>query len=352
MAIIDGIPGIEVTIWVNGRPAFEYADPDHHQVGQAAPKVSSKFIESRGGATFTIHIRVDRNYNHRQPSPHTLNLAAYIDGQWICGELCREAHLNNGIYRIDIKDRTTQGRDGTVAMQAFKFAEVATVDDASDLRLEIERNKVQDLGVIALQVFRVHELGHSSFKPINEGSGLTEVAEKSLKGRAISHATQFGDVERTPAGGTHAPRFRNVKRLACDDGPVAIYRFSYRSREGLVHEGIITPEQSEALGDGERLVTVGARARAAAATAAPAAAAVPASPAVAPAPPSEAMIIQQEMREQARQRLRSLGVDVARFQGHRARARPAPRGEVNEEEEEEEEEKKKVKVKQEGSPPR
>ena len=126
MAIIDGIPGIEVTIWVNGRPAFEYADPDHHQVGQAAPKVSSKFIESRGGATFTIHIRVDRNYNHRQPSPHTLNLAAYIDGQWICGELCREAHLNNGIYRIDIKDRTTQGRDGTVAMQAFKFAEVAT----------------------------------------------------------------------------------------------------------------------------------------------------------------------------------------------------------------------------------
>ena len=77
-----------------------------------------------------------------------------------------------------------------------------------------------------------------------------------------------------------------------------------------MHEGIITPEQSEALGDGERLVTVGARARAAAATAAPAAAAVPASPAVAPAPPSEAMIIQQEMREQARQRLRSLGVDV------------------------------------------
>ncbi|KAK8080963.1 hypothetical protein PG997_008781 [Apiospora hydei] len=51
----------------------------------------------------------------------------------------------------------------------------------------------QCLPLAELQVIRVQELGSSSFKPRTETSGLVEVAEKSLKGRAISHGTQFGD---------------------------------------------------------------------------------------------------------------------------------------------------------------
>ncbi|KAK8043011.1 hypothetical protein PG994_013494 [Apiospora phragmitis] len=56
-------------------------------------------------------------------------------------------------------------------------------------RLEHEREKVRDLGVIELRVFRVQELGASEFKPNTETSRLAEVAEKSLVGRAEAAET-------------------------------------------------------------------------------------------------------------------------------------------------------------------
>lgn len=127
MAIIDGVASIEVTIWIGGRPAFEYADLDtNNKAGEHDTKISSKFIQCRNGEQFTIHVRVNANYDHHQPVPHTLNLAAYIDGQWIRGELCRENQLKDGPFRLDIKERVARARDGTVVKQAFKFAGVTT----------------------------------------------------------------------------------------------------------------------------------------------------------------------------------------------------------------------------------
>lgn len=58
--------------------------------------------------------------------------------------------------------------------------------------MENEREQARDLGLIELRVFRVDELGSSNFNPGTGATRLAEVAEKSLKGRAISHGTQFG----------------------------------------------------------------------------------------------------------------------------------------------------------------
>ncbi|KAK8039243.1 hypothetical protein PG993_007654 [Apiospora rasikravindrae] len=307
MTIIDGVPGIEVTIWIGGRPAFEYGDPDHsHELNGPGTKVSSKYIESRSGEEFAIHVRVNPTYDHQQPVPHTLNLAAFIDGQWIRGELCRDGHIRDGPFQVYIKERITKTRSGTTVKQSFKFAGLATVDDTSSWRVENEREKVRDLGVIELRVIRVQELGSSSFKPSTETSGLVEVAEKSLKGRAISHGTQFGDNVRSPAGANILPRYRDVKRLPGDTGPHAIYRFTYRSREGLCQEAIITREQNEALSQAEP------PRRGEAPNQAPPAAAAAA---------NRHESLQKEMRRQAVQRLRSLGVEADSFKGHRERAR-------------------------------
>ena len=97
------------------------------------------------------------------------------------------------------------------------------------MRWEDERQIVQDLGLIELRVFRVLELGSSTFKPNNEQPGLTQVPEKALKGRAVFLGTQFG-TQSSPAGGEATPRYRDVQRLPTDDGPIGVYRFAYRSR--------------------------------------------------------------------------------------------------------------------------
>ncbi|KAK7948209.1 uncharacterized protein PG986_009095 [Apiospora aurea] len=308
MAVIDGVPGIEVTIWIGGRPAFEYGDPDHsRKPDDAGTKVSSKYIESRRGEGFSIHVRVNPTYNHQQPAPHTLNLAAYIDGQWVRGELCREGSLSNGPFVAIIKERLTKSRSGTTVKQPFKFAGLATIDDTSSWRVENEREQVRELGTIELRVIRVQELGDSTFKPITKTSGLVEVAEKSLKGRAISHGTQFGDDAQSSAEANILPAYRDIRRLAGDTGALAIYRFTYRSREGLCQEAIITREQSEALSQAEPPHRGEAPNQA--------------SPAAAAAARSRSERLQEEMRRQAVQRLRSLGVETDRFRGHRERAR-------------------------------
>ncbi|KAK8087033.1 hypothetical protein PG994_002007 [Apiospora phragmitis] len=302
MAIIDGVPAIEVTIWIGGRPAFEYADPDHNQEpDENGTKMSSKYIESRCGEEFTIHVRINPTYDHHQPIPHTLNLAAYTDGQWIRGELCRQNNLHDGPFRVDIKERVTKARDGTVFKQAFKFAGVATVDDSSSWRLENEREKVRELGVIELRVFRVQELGTSDFKGNSETSRLAEVSEKSLKGRAVSHGTQFGDdVQRSPPGANILPRYRDVKRLPTDTGPLATYRFTVFAKRPSSRESKtrLSAKQSPSR-RGEVLNQ--------------------ASPAAAPAAAlSHAERVQEDMRQQAIARLRGFG---DQFRGHRDRAR-------------------------------
>ncbi|KAK8094557.1 hypothetical protein PG997_001242 [Apiospora hydei] len=300
MAVIDGVPGIEVTIWIGGRPAFEYGDPDHsHKPDDAGAKVSSKYIESRRGEGFSIHVRVNPTYHHQQPSPHTLNLAAYIDGQWVRGELCRENSLSNGPFVAIIKERLTKSRNGTTVKQPFKFAGLATVDDTSSWRVENEREQVRELGTIELRVIRVQELGGSTFNPSTKTSGLVEVAEKSLKGRAISHGTQFGDDAQSSAEANILPSYRDVRRLAGDTDALAIYRFTYRSREGLCQEAIITREQNEALSQAEPPH------RGEAPNQAP-----PAAAAAAAAARSRSERLQEEMRRQAVQRLRSLGVEA------------------------------------------
>ncbi|KAK8133913.1 hypothetical protein PG984_005925 [Apiospora sp. TS-2023a] len=314
MAIIDGVPAIEVTLWIGGRPAFEYADPDHnHDAEEHGTKVSSKYIECRNGETFTIHVRVNKTYDHQQPVPHTLNLAVYIDGQWIRGELCRESHLKDGPFRTDIKERIARAPGGTTVKQAFKFAGVLAIDDNCNWRVENEREKVRDLGVIELRVFRVEELGGSEFNHSSDTTSLSEIAEKSLKGRAISHGTQFDDDEQSPPGANMVSRYRNVKSLSADSGPLAIYRFAYRSREGLCKEAIITDEQVQALERAE-----GTRCEGSARDESPLPVATPRAAAARVNPADRHF---QAMRQEAYEQLRDLGVEPPRFIGHRERAR-------------------------------
>lgn len=128
MAVIDGIRGLCVTIRVNGQDAPEYADPKAgtQQQPEGTAMVVSKYIESIDDAEFKVHIAVTDAYNMEHP-PHTLNLAAYTDGQWRLGELCRPYDLvGRRVWERDIDSLITKAGDGSFVRQAFKFEGVRT----------------------------------------------------------------------------------------------------------------------------------------------------------------------------------------------------------------------------------
>lgn len=70
---------------------------------------------------------------------------------------------------------------------------IPTVDDTDEGRLEAEEHMASTLGTIEVRVFRVREQGTGSFQTADMGPRAFELAEVSLKGRAITHGTVFKD---------------------------------------------------------------------------------------------------------------------------------------------------------------
>ncbi|RYP11405.1 hypothetical protein DL764_000059 [Monosporascus ibericus] len=235
MAIIDGLRGVDVTIRIDGQTATEYADPDAPAAGNAGGrKTSSQYIECKDKAKFAIHLRVTKDYawGHRN---HSLNISIYIDGEYAKGELCREGDTLFQPWECDVGHRIVRLRGNQPSQQdryvaqAFEFSGIKKVDDAPDERVVSEVSKAKKLGLIEIKFFRCVESGGADTAPQASREQSTEFASKALKGKATSHMTRP----------TAAPNYIKCSNLRADSGPIAIFRFIYRSKEGLVAEAII-----------------------------------------------------------------------------------------------------------------
>lgn len=81
MAIIDGVPGLEVQILVDGEPLIEYDDEDEPGVHDGSGrKTISKFVEARSGAEFVIKCSFDAVNPYKT---NDLQIAVYIDGKYM-----------------------------------------------------------------------------------------------------------------------------------------------------------------------------------------------------------------------------------------------------------------------------
>ncbi|RYP75318.1 hypothetical protein DL771_002414 [Monosporascus sp. 5C6A] len=240
MAIIDGLRGVDVTVRIEGQAATEYADPDAPAAGNAgACKISSQYIECKDNAKFTIHLRVTKDYawGHRN---HSLNIGIFIDGEYAKGELCREGDTLFQPWECDVAHRTIRlggsqpGQQKRYAAQAFEFSGIKRVDDAPDERVISEVSKAKKLGLIEVKFFRCTESGGSDTLPPESREQSTEFASKALKGKGTSHMTSY-----SPPTPTTTPHYIKCNNLREDNGPIAIFRFIYRSKEGLIAEAII-----------------------------------------------------------------------------------------------------------------
>lgn len=131
------------------------------------------------------------------------------------------------------------------------------VDDAQKERIESDLKVAKTLGTIEVRFSRVIEEGIGS---VRHADALVprsfELAEKSLKGKAVSHGTSYGAITSSllkkkkteltacrygVCQATPAPTFITAHKIKEDNGPILIIRFMYRSRGELtpahIHQG-------------------------------------------------------------------------------------------------------------------
>ncbi|KAI1101993.1 hypothetical protein F4804DRAFT_281533 [Jackrogersella minutella] len=245
MAVLQDVPGVEVTVEIAGRDAVEYDDPDAREQDSTKP-TSSKYIECIDGAKFGIKMVVTEGYEWGYKN-HSLSARSYVDGNFIISRVISRKRLIDGrcVY-------TEKGNQSYCAqtrqwrLHECKFSAVTTIDDAKKDRVEKDLEISKNLGVIKVEFYRCinhgyKETDYAGYTKTSHKDAGYELSEKSLKGKAISHGTSFSEPKHM-----RAPAFVRTVNLDEDNGPIAVFQFHYRSRDALKREMIIPRSPSPA----------------------------------------------------------------------------------------------------------
>lgn len=115
MAVIDGLPGIEVGVCVDEIPLAEYADLDQpdYETGNPAERVCHNYIESTDDKEFGIYVKFTEEFEHSDPDSAVI-VFFFVDGKLVHAMgaqaietrsrfVCRGAiaSLPNGAHRLD-----------------------------------------------------------------------------------------------------------------------------------------------------------------------------------------------------------------------------------------------------------
>ncbi|KAI1469458.1 uncharacterized protein F4812DRAFT_470407 [Daldinia caldariorum] len=247
MAILRDVPGIQVTVQVAGNDAIEYEDPDASEGGEtrdATCPTSIKYIECVDEAEFAIKLRVDDTYQWGHKN-NALMTHLRLDGKSVSGIIVSQtARVNGTAIGINKGEYAYCTQTDRWLFRKFKFSAVDVVDDSNKSRVEKDVKIARHLGLIQVKVFRCIPLG-TYRKPTPRSdfqqSDKLELAEKSLKGKAISHGTSFSSGQHT-----RTPNNRRVAYIDGYDKPIAMFQFHYRSREALKREMVIPRSPSPA----------------------------------------------------------------------------------------------------------
>ncbi|KAH8888303.1 hypothetical protein GQ53DRAFT_826446 [Thozetella sp. PMI_491] len=252
MAIIEEF-GLGVTVKVDGQSLTEYPDPEPQLPEKADPDhtiTSHHYIEAQDDKEFVVSVTSTNTWESEEPN-FALTYYIYVDGKFARAKFARHGDLWWGHFKSDT-DGAVEHPSGAnyTLLHRFKFSSITTVDDTDKQRLEEDKRATKHLGTIQVNFFRTLEAG-LPYDPTTSGPSGTSlsVAEKALKGQAISHGTSYA-----PPVKEYRSHCVNVTWL--DPYPIAMMCFKYRSRAALQAEMIIprppsqTPEADEVDIDG------------------------------------------------------------------------------------------------------
>ncbi|KAI1780837.1 hypothetical protein F4818DRAFT_18679 [Hypoxylon cercidicola] len=237
MAVLEVPPGIAVTVRINGVDCVEYDDPEapkRQSVGDIP--VSCKYIESLDDSEFSVHLKLSGNNDRYCYKNHGLAFSLSVDGLKVASTVFdkKSRHLEGEMKGKQYFCPVTR----SWRMHRFKFSTVKTVDDTTKDRVEKDQKVSEKLGLIKVEVYRCIIVGPMAVKAAkksgtsNQSKASFELAEKSLKGKTISHGTVYSTVETI-----QAPKYQNVEYPG--ERPIAAFEFQYRSRNALQQEFIV-----------------------------------------------------------------------------------------------------------------
>ncbi|KAF5545505.1 hypothetical protein FMEXI_6050 [Fusarium mexicanum] len=250
MAVLDEVPLVTARVRVAGELATEYDPLDDQEpvinLDKKGNKIPTRncYIESKSGAEFAVEVKVSEKY--RLPRFHNVFIAeVFIDGQWMESG-CLSPPFSPGMSSTIVISRAEfLAENERVVVRKFVFAPVTkTSDHISTDRLNDDIKQAEQLGTIRLVLSTGRLEGPCSEKPPSwHGKRDVELAEKALKGKAISHATLLAETDQKP--------FENRSRTGSSRRLGEIF-FCYRSHQALQHEMIIprtpSPELSATAG--------------------------------------------------------------------------------------------------------
>ncbi|KAI1210304.1 uncharacterized protein F4807DRAFT_60074 [Annulohypoxylon truncatum] len=240
--IIPEVPGVEVTIHMNGRAAVEYDDPKAPEKEQENKKaaVCTKFIECEDDSPFRIHLKVTDEYPWGYED-HCLRFITIIDGTTGLSKHCYESDTFFSDWKFSIGHLFRTDDKDQLVKQGFKFTGITQVEDADRDKIVDDLDRVAaGMGTIKVKVYRAIGIKSNNGLPKRYAPpvGFT-LAEETLKGKTVSHGTGFSTPKKV-VGPLHRTQ---SKPLPKDNGPIAVFQFMYRSKEALAQEGVIPPPQ-------------------------------------------------------------------------------------------------------------
>ncbi|EME38589.1 hypothetical protein DOTSEDRAFT_29615 [Dothistroma septosporum NZE10] len=246
MAIIDNLPGVEVTVVAGGTALEEYIDKDTEE----KPRTITRYVEAVSGQHFEVHINVAQGTKIKGDD---LRFDIYMDGTRVDGPILSKSDIRQGSAHKISAERVFSG-------DKYCFSTLETVSDGKYVLTEASR--VKSLGKIEVTVSDVKRVAIAE-KPTWElnSSQHVFISEKLLKGQAISHSISF-----TPSKDTTSPfsdarsnesspaqdyDFWDTKPVHPRKSILASFIFKYRSIDALRAMLIIprtpTPEPEEPL---------------------------------------------------------------------------------------------------------
>ncbi|KAI1075008.1 hypothetical protein F5B20DRAFT_573726 [Whalleya microplaca] len=256
MAIIKEIPGLEATIQVNGKDLVEYDEPHPEETDREMQRLATatkesdsvtldlksiprvrKYIEATSGTAFGFRFVKYRKFRHQ-----CNHIAVSYESDGCQTDLAHEPDQSRRKAWANYMQELVTGnpRDGYEG-QALIFGKV-TIDHEDPRGLEDVQEeiiKAKRYGILRTLVYRmkpstvVRDLSNMGSPCPEETS--TNVPEKALKGRTITHNVQYSRPLRVC---TPEDEPEDVYQDP-SERPFAIFEFRYMSKEGLIREGIL-----------------------------------------------------------------------------------------------------------------
>lgn len=133
MAIIECVPGIEVTVVSGGNTIKEYVD---EETEDESNKVT-RYIKAISGQNFEVHIKVAKDFEVKGDD---LAFRIYMDGRWVAGPLISKKTISEGCGR-----RVSQGRQSDGSKYCFSTLETGAEWQSVELIFCLLADEVQYL---------------------------------------------------------------------------------------------------------------------------------------------------------------------------------------------------------------